>query len=270
MTTFAVTMVRDEADIIEATVRRMARQVDWIIVADNGSVDGTRDILEALAHELPLWIVDDREPGYFQSQKMTALAQRAGAAGADWVVPFDADEVWLPRTGRRIADVLADLPAAVLVAEAPLFDHVATGFDDQALIDPVARIVWRRAAQAPLRKVAVRPRVGLTIHQGNHAASFKSVVHPPAVTSALEVRHFPYRSWEQMARKARNGAQAYAATDLPDEVGGHWRGYGRLLAEHGEQAIRDVFEKWFYRHDPTVSVRIDGEKQGPLVRDPCP
>ena len=42
MTVTAVTVVRDEADIIETTLRHTATQVDHIIAADNGSADGTR------------------------------------------------------------------------------------------------------------------------------------------------------------------------------------------------------------------------------------
>ena len=45
MITFGVSMVRDEADVIEGTLRHMADEVDELIVADNGSVDGTTDIL---------------------------------------------------------------------------------------------------------------------------------------------------------------------------------------------------------------------------------
>jgi hypothetical protein len=252
---FAVTMVRDEADIVEATVRQMAGQVDRVIVADNLSVDGTREILERLAGELPIEVVEDGEPGYLQSEKMTNLANRAAAAGADWVVPFDADEVHRPRTGRRLADTLAGLPNEVLISEAQLFDHVATA-QDSAEGSPLERMGWRRAECVPLRKVAVRAREGLTIHQGNHSATFDGVPHPPTVTTAVEIRHFPYRSAEQMIRKARNGAAAYAATDLPEEIGAHWRQYGRLT----EEQIGEVFRRYFWSADP----QADGLLHDPL------
>lgn len=260
----AVSMVKDEQDIVEATIRRMARHVDFLIVADNGSTDGTRETLDRLALELPLEVVEDPEPGYFQSEKMTRLAMRAADRDAEWVIPFDADEVWLPRTGGSIASLLRCLPANVLMAEAVLFDHVATGIDPPET-DPLKRMGWRRAEAAPLRKVAVRPVAGLTIHQGNHGGTFAGVRHPPAVTTALEVRHYPYRSVGQMISKARNGAAAYAATDLPDHVGAHWRGYGRL----SDEEIGDVFRRYFWRADPAQNLRLDGERQSPLVFDPA-
>lgn len=268
MTVIAITMVRDEADIIERTIRHMTRHVDHVLVADNGSTDGTRELLDRLDG---VSVIDDPDPAYYQSQKMSTLADRARLEhDADWVVPFDADEIWLPRCAARIAQTLRRLPDAVLMCEAPLFDHVATGQDDASISDPVARIGWRRAEAAPLRKVACRAVPGLVIHQGNHSASVPDVPHPPTVTNALEVRHFPYRSVAQMASKARNGAAAYAATDLSDDVGAHWRGYGRILAEHGEAGISEVFHKWFWRERPDEPLLVEGERQPPLVYDPCP
>ena len=257
-------MVRDEADVIEPVIRHMQREVDHLIVADNGSKDGTREILESLGVE----VIDDPEIGYYQSRKMSALAQRAIEAGADWIVPFDADEVWAAKGG-SLKDALALMPAEAHIAEASLFDHVATGIDPES-DNPIVSMPWRRTAQAPLRKVAVRAIPGVVIHQGNHGASFPNVSHPLAVTGWIEVHHFPYRSTHQFIQKAKNGAEAYAATDLPETAGGHWRGYGRILAEQGEAACAAVFIKWFYRADPTQEIEIEGEVQPPLVMDPAP
>jgi hypothetical protein len=254
----AVAMVRDEEDIIGVTARWMASQVDFVIVADNMSTDGTRSILDTIDG---VTVVDDREPGYYQSQKMTGLAKRAAEMGATWVVPFDADEVHLPRGDGRIADRLLELPDDILVSEAPLFDHVATAFDSDDA-NPVARMKWRRSAQAPLRKVACRVRDDMTIDQGNHGASYRHADVVPMVGDRIEVRHFPYRSPEQMVRKARNGAQAYAATDLPAHIGQHWRDYGQLIENGGEEALHDVFRQWFWDGNPAMNPD--------LVRDPCP
>lgn len=241
MTVVGVSMVKDEVDIIRSTVEHMLTQVDRVIVADNGSTDGTRDILAGLDVD----VLDDPEVGYFQSRKMTALAQRAREEGADWVVPFDADEWWYSPFG-RIGDVLEAIPDEWLVASAALYDHVATALDP-AEADPVRRIQYRRPYPADLPKVAARTASDLVIEQGNHGAHYTA--RPAALAGQLVVRHFSYRSAEQFVSKARNGAAAYAATDLPDDSGAHWRGYGRILAEQGEEACGDVFRRWFWQPD---------------------
>lgn len=257
-----ITMVRDEEDIVAFTVLNMLEQCDAVLVADNGSTDRTRSELDGIAYLGDLTVIDDPEVGYFQGRKMSTLAARAARMGADWVVPFDADEIWYSPFG-RIADVLTDRPEAIATAE--LYDHVATA-EDPAHPNPVRRIGWRRTHPAPLQKVAVRPSLPVTIHQGNHGASFPA----GQVDGLLVVRHFPYRSPEQTARKVRNGAAAYAATDLPEDMGDHWRGWGRILSEHGEEAIHDMFRKWHWRADPRAPVVIDGESQEPLMFDPAP
>ena len=271
MTVVAVTMVRDEADVIASTVRRMLTQVDAVIVADNLSTDETRPILEALADEHPeVLIVDDDDPAYRQSEKMSNLASLAhGVFGATWIVPFDADEVWYSPFADRISDALADVPDRYFVVPATLFDHVATALDpDEA--DPISRIGWRRRDPAPLPKVAARYRPDLVIQQGNHGAHYDAFA-AASFDPVLVIRHFPYRSVEQFLRKVRNGSAAYrAAGSFDPSIGAHWRQWGDLLDSSGEDAVAEIFRKWYWRRDPADSTTIERERQPPLLFDPAP
>lgn len=255
MAVVGIAMVRDEADVIAGTLRHMAGEVDRLLVADNGSTDGTREILGELAGELPLTVVDDHEVAYYQSVKMTALARQAAEdLDATWVVPFDADELWYAE--QRVADVLSASRRPYAIAT--LHNHLATALDEPG-DDPFRTMVWRQPEPNPLPKVALRWQPGAVIHQGNHGVTLPRI--GPALEGALEVRHFPARSAEQFARKGRNGAQAYAATDLPEHEGAHWRAYGRLHAQGGDQLLGDVFrEHWWYL-SPT---------DAGLVHDPAP
>lgn len=254
MATFGISMVKDEADIVGITFAHMLTQVDHIIVLDNGSTDGTREILA----ELDVELIDDPDPAYYQSLKMTALAQRAAAGGADHVVPFDADEYWYTPHAPTIADFLASTGKQWLTVSAELYDHIATGADPDET-NPVRRIGWRRTSPGALPKVACRVRPDLVIHQGNHGATYDGgATNLPG----LIVRHFPYRSAEQFVSKVRNGSAAYAATDLPPTEGQHWRQYGELLAAHGPDVVADVFRTWFWVSDPTIDPS--------LILDPAP
>lgn len=245
-----IARVKDEQDIIATTVGHMLTQVDRVIVEDNGSTDGTLDILNALDVE----VLRDDSIGYYQSRAMSRLARYAAERGADVVIPFDADELWYSPFG-AIREVLANHPAASIY-KAALYDHIATGADTPDT-DPVQRMAWRRREPTPLPKVAVRVRPKVTIHQGNHGADYGDTID-----GLLVVRHYPYRSVEQFVSKVRNGAAAYAATDLPEDMGKHWRDYGRLLEAGGPDAIADVFRAWFWTANPRAN--------GTLICDPAP
>lgn len=254
MTTYGVAMVRNEMDVIEHVLRHMAGEVDALIVLDNGSTDGTRDVLATLARELPLTVLDDPETGYWQSRRMSHLAELAGQAGAEWVVPFDADEVWYG-SDAPVRTILAGLPAHV--AQAALFNHFPTLIDEDTPV-PFQSITWHQPAPAPLPKVAFRYQPGALVHQGNHGVTLPV---EGATQLALEVRHFPYRTVEQFVAKAVQGAAAYAATDLPQTAGAHWRAYGRIHDAGGPEALAEVFREHFWFRSPTDSG---------LVHDPAP
>jgi hypothetical protein len=257
MTTVAVSLVKDELDILPFTLAHMLEQCDAIIVADNMSRDGTRELLHGWM-DGRLTVIDDLEPAYLQSEKMSALAERARGMGATWVLPWDSDEAWFARSGRRIADVLAGLPRDVLIVEADLWDHVPTSLDpDDA--NPLTRIGWRRSYPGPLPKVAVRAVDGVVIEQGNHGAWFPHTDLPAKVSNLLTLRHYALRSPEQMIRKARNGGAAYAATTLPEHVGAHWRRWSML----SDEQLREVFERYYFAADPEAGPM-------PLTFDPAP
>lgn len=255
MSVIGISMVKNERDIIAATVAHMASQVDRLIISDNASDDGTRDILAGLANNYNLLVLDDPDPAYYQSRKMSFLARKAAEEGASWVVPFDADEIWyVPDSTLR--DLLNAQPHEVAIVQAQLFDHVATGHDP-ADDNPLTRIGWRRVRPLELPKIACRPARDVVISQGNHHANY-----PAVVSNGIVVRHFPYRSLEHFVRKAVSGAAAYAATDLPESWGAHWRQWGALHDALGEEALHEVFRKWYWVADPTVDES--------LLYDPAP
>lgn len=242
---WGVAMVRDEADVIEGVLRHMAAEVDHLLIADNGSTDGTRDILDRLATELPLTVIDDRDPAYYQSRKMTELADHAHSMGARWIVPFDADELWWGEG--RVADVLAGAHRLATVVWGGLHDHVASA-DDLEDPDPFRALVWRKREAQSLPKVAIRWMAGCVIAQGNHG-----VAHPRGERGewGLTICHFPYRSLAQFRSKASNGAAAYAATDLPEGMGEHWRSYGRLIDRYGPGVLDEIWLRYRYELAPS-------------------
>lgn len=249
-------MAKDEADIIGATIAHMLGQVDAVILADNISSDGTADIARQAAADIGgdqrLFVLPDPDPRYRQSEKMTGLALRAHQHyEAEWIVPFDADEIWYSPFG-RVADQLNSLAPKWDAAGAVMWDHVPTALDDPDDPNPVTRIRWHRSTPGSLPKVAVRWATNLVIEQGNHSARYGPRHLRPA--DLLQIRHFPYRSPDHMVRKVRNGAAAYNADPtIPEEMGIHWRQYGQHLETGGEATVHEIFHTWFYSADPEAA-----------------
>lgn len=249
----AVGMVKDEVDVIERTLLHLADQgVDLILLLENDSTDGTwpivRDLRDTDAlHPTRLEVLSDPDPAYYQSRKMTMLAQLAAERHARWVIPFDADELWR-FDGGTIADGLAELGPLErrgCVIEVPLFNYYRTPHDVGG--HPFDSMRWHDPEPLGLPKVMFTARSGAVVHAGNHG-----VDHRGARLSAphgFRVCHYPYRSAEQFVSKARNGAAAYRLTDLPRSTGQHWREYGETLDAHGPEALREHYRAAFVR-DP--------------------
>ena len=206
---WAVAMVRNESDVVATTVRHLLDQaVARVVVVDNGSTDDTVDVLRSIDDDR-LVVGLDHEPGYYQAAKMTALSRWAGRHGAEWVVPFDADELWSAADG-TLEQHLAGCPGSV--ARADIHNAFPTADPD----------VWRVEIRPdPMRKVAFRPHPLAILDTGNHWVS-----RPGPVCTGLRVLHLPWRSEQQLAGKLRQGAAAIAAVEGSVDWGGHWQRHG--------------------------------------------
>lgn len=262
---YGIAMMRDEEDVAGAVIEHMVGEgLNGIIVADNGSVDRTKqELLDrvewAKRKGCRLVVQDDSEPGYYQSEKMSRLAAQAAAEGATWIVPFDADEIWVSHRD-RVAVVLRAMDPRTTIATADLYNHFSTHVDNLGEPNPFLRMQWRQRERGALPKVAFRYSEGVRVLQGNHGVVFSEGREARGVP-VLEIRHFPYRSPEQFIRKALNGGQAYAATSLPESEGAHWRQYKALHDGGGDAVLIEVYNKYFNFLSP-----ID---EG-MVLDPAP
>ena len=231
-------MVKNEEDVIGPVIEHLlAEGIHHVIVADNLSSDGTREILEALAQRCPVTVVNDPDPAHRQSEKMTHLFHMARERGASWVIPFDADEVWVSPEG-RLADVIeGSADADMLVAL--MFDHYPLLRGES----PFSRMRLRDRHPTGFQKVAIRAMPGVVIAHGNHMATgpvFRRI------DGRLAIHHYSYRSFGHFVRKNRQGKNALDATNEADEtLGAHWRKYGgyseaRLAYVWGARYLRAV------------------------------
>lgn len=222
---WGVSLVRDEIDVIESSVRHMLAQgVDQLLIVDHCSEDGTRELLTALAARDPrVHVGFDDLKAHKQMEKITYLSRIAWRSGAAWVIPFDADEFWYAQS-RSVAEYLRGLRREVGVAAAamhsavPTQQEAATAFRSQPFrVDLVPTGDPKTAFRA-------HPLVGVA--PGNHGVS-----RIGATTNDLHIVHVPYRGADQIGRKYRNGAASLAAGGAPEWEGWHWRAGSRLATE---------------------------------------
>lgn len=126
-----VVPIRNEAGIVVEQLAALSRQSydgDWeVIVADNGSTDGSADVIRSWADRLPVLRVIDAS-----TRSGAAHARNTGArhANGDALVFCDADDVVDDRWLAALVEALADA------------DVVAGGIDTVQLNDPLLRR-WR-------------------------------------------------------------------------------------------------------------------------------
>lgn len=255
-----ILLVRDEADIVRQNIAfHLACGVDHVIAIDNGSVDGTRDILADLVGQTPLTIVDEPGRDYAQSTWVNqAIFQAKDHLKADWIFSNDADEFWLTQDNDLKAE-LTRTPAHILnvTRRNMVFAHDAPppeGGWAQGLVyrvaDPVARPpiddIYEDNLPCPYFYMNLPPKVIFRaegfggIGMGNHNAQFVSDV--TKAEAEMVIYHYPVRSAAQFERKVVQGGAAFLNhKNLGKMTGWHWRRWHRMEQAGGiELPLRDA------------------------------
>lgn len=256
-------LVRDEEDILADNLDyHLAQGVDFVIATDNRSVDATPDILRDYERRGVLRYLYEAGNDYSQHAWVTRMARMAATEyGADWVINNDADEFWWPsQTG--------SLREAFAAAEA--FNVLQAARMNFMPVEPtsaccIQRMTCREAvATNPLGrplppKVAHRADPRVEVAQGNHSVS--GLPEPRVLEGALEIFHYPIRSYAQLENRVVNGGAAYARNgDLPEAIGNTTR---YLYAKYQAGELVNYFLDHFY----DAERREDALRAGKLIRD---
>jgi hypothetical protein len=262
--------VKDEIELIETSIRHLrAIGVDLIIAADFLSKDGTRAVLEAhrTPGELEIVDFDERAPNIDWNEFYARAVRMAADAACDWILFQDADEFWLPATG-RLRDC-ADLASSDVMLTDRFNALIGTsGFDPprpepsyydslKLFVRKVAEFREKLAADSsaawiagvPLPKAMARiDKIGAVAIGGHNITSRDGAPLTVAAPSDLIIAHFPFTTRDRFARKLANIRGFPGMTDPAEaasRVGWHWRRWASLDGrdEVESEFRRNIFEE---------------------------
>ncbi|WP_296584534.1 glycosyltransferase family 2 protein [Xanthobacter sp.] len=235
-----VSIVRDEADIIEAWVRHNLHFLDHIYIADDGSTDQTTRILEMLLKEgLPISLTREKSPAaYHQGQRTTALIEQVmETAPWDFVFPLDGDE-FIVAEDRAALEADLDAIGGYRLGGLNPRHYLMTDQDDLDEPCPLTRLRHVAVHDPYIFKVVVPGRLaserGFAVVDGNHRATKWDVPLPITLLPNVQLAHFPARSEAQLVSKGIAGYLRWTArTDFsngaPERL---LEGVGILKEEH--------------------------------------
>lgn len=233
-------LVRDEAEIVRQNIEFHLRQgVDHIIATDNGSVDGTVEVLEEYEKSGRLHLIHEASRDFNQASWVNRMGEMAVSRfGARLLFHCDADEFWRPESGNLKDELLAHPMLDVL--QVPLVNVLlrdrggAERFPADAcyaVVNPPSSAdvredsrmtsfyLYRYPPKVIMRIRGTAPRVKTGNHRVEHEKRY--TMRP---SNAIRIYHYPVRGKAHFTSKVINGGGALDSnTTASQETGWHWR-----------------------------------------------
>ncbi|MEL7035963.1 MAG: FkbM family methyltransferase [Cyanobacteria bacterium J06592_8] len=255
-----VSIVKDEQDIIYYNLEWQYRQgIKRFVILENQSSDHTAEEIRRFADTHPeatVYLIEDRDPSFQKYRKLTAAAELAHRIwGVEWIFPFDGDEL-LCSGNKALPTLLKSVKEEQNCIRLEYRNYIPISFYDQSETNPIKRMTHRlKNTSGQGNKVLVRWKPGMVIGQGQHIVCLngKGVPYIYGKPLGLFIRHYPFRSKEQIRQKIIKGGQAYAATQgLPERVGRTWKEWYIQYQLRGEEYIDEFYNSQLSGHEDAV------------------
>ena len=268
----SVSLIKDEADIIELFIRINSRVIDHFFIVDNGSTDYTLKILERLRAEgFNITIYSDPNANYDQAEMTTkALRTASRSTKFDWAFCLDADEfINIPK--KELEKELSSIDVNVSVASLKWSTWVPKGDSYYSYDNPLWSCFERKLEENTDYSKVVIPYTlaygSVMVDMGNHNAyimfndgSYNIYESRKIMTHNLtcgKLDHVPVRSSKQIKAKIIIGETKLSIKKSRKPYEGyHWKNAYRLIKSYGykidDVTVRYLAVNYLTRQDQSV------------------
>ena len=270
----ALTMVKDEADIIELFIKINSKFIDHFFIVDHASTDNTLKILMLMKNSgYPLTILNYNEPTYDQILVTNYLLKLAIEANDyAFFIPLDADEFIYNPSQSKFIDILR---SEIEFGNCGLFkwvNYAPTSDNYFSTINPLFQLFRKRSTEPNQFYKVIIPdelaKIGSTT-MGNHQFLINGKNTTYSFVSPF-LQHCPVRSSQQIIAKSIIGSHRFSLKKdrLPNE-GFHWdnitnkiRNNNYILDDH---SLKDIALHYAINSDHSsinIDLMLDSEKIG--------
>lgn len=247
-------VVKNEKDIIGQTLRSAAEWCDHIYVLDNGSTDGTWELVQELSRELEAVRPFKRDPKPFSDSIRDDIlnAHLALAGPDDWWCILDADEFYIDNPRQFLRNV----PKKTRTVWYQIYSYLFTDKDLERYRQEPDAYGDDVPVEQKLRHYAVGKYTELRFFR--HSPRLKRIptsdyypVHP----QRIRLRHYAYRSPEQISTRLLTRRGAMRRGEFVHEKKANWTPGG--VAAPGPALPDELPESWEERVTPHVECHFD-------------
>ena len=198
MKIFAIMLVKNEADIVESVIKDAEKWADKIFIMDNGSTDGTWEIVQSLRNDIVVPWKQDFRP-YSNGLRADVFNEfRHEAQDGDWwCFKLDADEFYYDNP----KEFLAKIPKKFSLVAKKSLDYVITAEDlqeydfsgdfekDREHIKYLKNTCWSEP-----RFFRYRKSLKWNFEATSHYPKYAGLLSP----DYMLVKHYQFRSPKQM------------------------------------------------------------------------